>query len=502
MASSRKPYRMVRYSAPFSAFMSKALMMLMLAGAMIATPQVALAEDFVPDVPDTPMSIQMVELSALGDNGRALPGETLEVAQLVPMQLRVTCDPASASMGIDCGMPEMCGIDPCLCGSADSWGGCSCNGYQECFPEFTCVAVDPGVVAVETTDDGVFLRSMGKGTTTVQVRATMPHHTDATAEFMVSSGAFRIADFAFIGIIVLVVAVLGGIAAAIIFAVRRRDTMKHVPLLASALLLVLCMGALAGCAGPQISETSPRIQEVAFNPSSDMTEGSQKAEIRLVFDQQVEISGNVLDDFELLLNGSPVDGSTVAVNAHPNATGVAITLTPAAGTMGVGKGSYFALYQADVDLRAKRDDGMLTSVTGIDGSAAVMAEPVKGTFPSGLALEEVEVIPGDVGADRIAQTTFRVTSPAIIRAVTWFSPDGGQTKLLKHNHTFMDASAQDCAADLAKVINAAPNLSVSASAIGDTVVMRASSVVDGQELHPMLIEGIGAEGGAFEALSE
>ena len=504
MASSRSS--LCHGGSLFVTFSGKVLVRVLLAVAVMAmamaSPRAAWAEGFVPDVPDSPLSIETIEVSAFGGSDSAAPGESLEIAQLVPMRLQVHCNPASASFGIDCGMPEMCGIDPCLCGSADTWGACSCNGYEECYPDIECVVDDPSIVAVDTRDDGIFLRAAGNGTSTVKVRASMAHHDDAVAEFVVHAGGMRAADFALVGIVVLVIAIVAAAVVGIVAFVRLRS--KHaIPPMATLLVLCLCAGiGLCGCGSASVSGTSPHLADVTLKPTSDMTEASQKAEIRITFDQPVSVSNNVLDDFELLMNGSPLDDSTVVAEALPNATGVTIVLKPAEGAMGVGKGSYFALYQADLDLRAKRSDGGLPSVTGADGSAAVLDEPIKGTFPSGMAIEELEVIPGSEATGQVAQTIFKVDSPATIRAVTWFSPDGGETKLLKHNHMFMDASAEDCAADLAKVINAASGLGISASAQGDTVVMRASAAADGQELHPVLVEGIGAEGGLFEALAE
>ena len=125
--------------------------------------------------------------------------------------------------------------------------------------------------------------------------------------------------------------------------------------------------------------------------------------------------------------------------------------------------------------------------------------PVTGTLPSGLALETVEARVGSSDEGVAAQTTVRVTSPALVRAITWFSPDGGSTVLLKHNHTFADADAAACAADLAKVVNEAAGLGLSARASGDELTITAADVRDGQTLDPVIVEGVGVEGGTYDA---
>ena len=480
------------------------------AAALLVAPQAAWAEGFVPDVPDAPMSIKAAELSALGDAAVAAPDGTIDLAMLVPMDLRVECDPASVSVGVDCGMPEMCGIDPCLCGSADSWGACSCNGYQECYPGIECTSSNTDAVVVEGDGTGVRLRSVGPGTSTVSVKASMPHHEEAVAQFVVNAGVMRGADFAAVGIGVAAVALVACIVVAAVLLARKARVRRAakapkgvVPPAGMALLLCLCACVgLGGCAGGGVGESSPHVSEVTFKPSSEMTEGSQKAEVRLTFDQPVDVGNGALDDLDVLVNGAPPDASTVAVDMRPDATGITVTLRPAAGGAGVGKGGFFALYQSDVQIASKRSDGAIPSICGADGSWAVLEQPVQGTFPSGLAVQELEVVPGSAAQGTPAQTTFKVTSPALIRAVTWFSPDGGSTVLLKHNHTFMDASAEDCAADLAKVVNGASGLGFSASAKGDTVVMRAAEVAEGQELHPIVVEGVGVQGGTFVPLPE
>lgn len=268
----------------------------------------------------------------------------------------------------------------------------------------------------------------------------------------------------------------------------------------AAVALALCALALAGCAQAKVADDSPRVADVRLSSTSAMTESSQDVEVKLVFDQPVSVAADAADDFEVRLNGSPLDGGAVALDVRGSADGVTFVLHPAssASTAG-GKGTFFALYQSGFSVAAKRADGALPSVTAASGSCAVLDAPVTGTLPSGLAIEVIDARAGSAQDNLPAQTSFKVTSPALVRAITWFSPDGGATKLLKHNHTFADADAQDCAADLAKVVGETTGLGIVAKASGDTVTLTATAVSDGQTIDPVVVEGVGVEGGTYDA---
>ncbi len=268
----------------------------------------------------------------------------------------------------------------------------------------------------------------------------------------------------------------------------------------AAVALALCALALVGCAQAKVADDSPRVADVRLSSTSAMTEPSQDVEVKLVFDQPVSVAADAADDFEVLLNGSPLDGGAVALDVRGSADGVTFVLHPASGASTAGgKGTFFALYQSGFSVAAKRADGALPSVTAASGSCAVLDAPVTGTLPSGLAIEVIDARVGSAQDNLPAQTSFKVTSSALVRAITWFSPDGGATKLLKHNHTFADADAQDCAADLAKVVGETTGLGIVAKASGDTVTLTATAVSDGQTIDPVVVEGVGVEGGTYDA---
>jgi len=87
--------------------------------------------------------------------------------------------PASVEVGIDCGMPDMCGLDPCTCGKSDQWGECSCNGLKTVTPDVT-VSSENGKIANAVYRDGKVKISASKaGTATVKVTAKLQHYGSA-----------------------------------------------------------------------------------------------------------------------------------------------------------------------------------------------------------------------------------------------------------------------------------------------------------------------------------
>ena len=277
---------------------------------------------------------------------------------------------------------------------------------------------------------------------------------------------------------------------------RVRRDFRYAAALVCAVLLCSC--ACVGCSQAKVGEGSPHVDDVQLKAMSDMTESSQSVEIRVSFDRPVSAAKSVADDFRVLLNGAELDGGAVALDVRTSADAVTFVLHPAPEATGLGKGSYFALYQCGFSIESVRSDGALPSITGADGACAVLDDPIEGTLPSGLALETLSARAGSTADNQAAQTVIRVSSPALVRAITWFSPDGGTTKLLKHNHTFADADASECAADLANIVNKASGLGLTATAHGDQITLTATSVNNDQVIEPIIVEGTGVEGGAYD----
>ncbi len=87
--------------------------------------------------------------------------------------------PVSIEAGIDCGMPEMCGINPCTCGSADRWGCCSCNGLKKVYPSISVKSRNPDVATAKYSDGRVSVKGIKSGTAEIDVTASLLHYKDA-----------------------------------------------------------------------------------------------------------------------------------------------------------------------------------------------------------------------------------------------------------------------------------------------------------------------------------
>ena len=99
--------------------------------------------------------------------------------------LPVQCDPQSIQVGVPCGMTEMCGQDPCLCGRVDEYGACACNGTREASPTYTVEFDTPGVARTVELFGTTYLVPLGEGETQATVTAHLAHHADAAATAMV-----------------------------------------------------------------------------------------------------------------------------------------------------------------------------------------------------------------------------------------------------------------------------------------------------------------------------
>lgn len=182
-------------------------------------PASARAEEFVERPADSPLAVQTVSASAFGYRAEAGAGGAIEAARFCPLELLATADPDGADVGISCGMDWMCGLDPCLCGSSDAWGSCSCNGMQHVEPSFSYVSFDESVVRVAEAFGRTWLVPVGKGEAALEVSAAMAHHEDAVATVTVRVGALVAPDAMIVGIALMACAAA---ALVIVLAVRMR----------------------------------------------------------------------------------------------------------------------------------------------------------------------------------------------------------------------------------------------------------------------------------------
>ena len=124
------------------------------------------------------------------DSGTALTvsasQETVTLRAGFSRKINITTLPSCVEVGIDCGMPEMCGMDPCTCGSADSWGVCSCNGLKNTMPDICARSMDENVAGVSVENGTLKIRALTAGRTTVTVTAALPHYGDGFATISVT----------------------------------------------------------------------------------------------------------------------------------------------------------------------------------------------------------------------------------------------------------------------------------------------------------------------------
>lgn len=141
----------------------------------------------------------------------------VDLARVDVAALPVACDPESIQVGVPCGMTEMCGQDPCLCGRVDEYGACACNGTREAKPTYTVEFDTPGVAFAVELFGTTYLVPLGSGETQVTVVASLPHHADSVAAATVRVAGFAPLDAAKLAGLI---AGAAAVVAAVAFAVR------------------------------------------------------------------------------------------------------------------------------------------------------------------------------------------------------------------------------------------------------------------------------------------
>ncbi len=172
-----------------------------------------------------PVEVLRVSAGAFGAESTAPLADgagELALPRFCPVALSAECDPASIEAGVDCGMDWMCGIEPCLCGSADAWGGCSCNGLETTVPAVAYASSDEGVVRVAEAAGRVWLVPVAPGTATVTCTASLKHFADAEAHLAVTVGGPTLADGVLAGLCLLAVALTAACVLLARRAVKRR----------------------------------------------------------------------------------------------------------------------------------------------------------------------------------------------------------------------------------------------------------------------------------------
>lgn len=267
---------------------------------------------------------------------------------------------------------------------------------------------------------------------------------------------------------------------------------------AAAALAVMCAAVcalcLAGCGGGTLEagEGSARFSTAQVTSGSELDEASQYVEARLSFDGELEASGDVASDVEVLVNGEAPDTRTMDVEVSVEGSDVVVRLVPSAEAKKGSPTVFYAFYDGVVTVAAKDAGGALPHVrtAGAD-VCAVMDQTVEFTVPSGVEVGNVESTPADAASGACAQVSFDITQFAQIRSCTWFYFGEGIPLVMTHNHEFYRDTERTCAERLAATINSDCGEYLSATSEGSrvTVTARDASV---SELCVAVVEGIGA----------
>lgn len=145
-----------------------------------------------------------------------------EIPRFSPVVVTATCNPSSIEVGIDCGMDWMCGINPCLCGSADHWGGCSCNGLTETMPTLTLQSSDESVIRVEQWGQTQTLRAVGPGTAEVTCTPALTYHQgEATTVTVLVRDGISLPDILLVVAALVALGVVAAAVGAVVLAIRK-----------------------------------------------------------------------------------------------------------------------------------------------------------------------------------------------------------------------------------------------------------------------------------------
>jgi hypothetical protein len=467
---------------------------------------------------------------------------------LLPERLEPGLSPVSIQAGIDCGMADMCGLDPCLCGKPDAFGACACNGTREVSPQLIVTSGDSAVVMVVGLGDRHWLVPLANGETELSLAATLVHHTDASAQIPVRVDA-PLPPFAlyaaglFVVLVILVLACRAlwrrggtkGKGAAVVPSLQAVPAPAPTPpaapsspshpkpptaspplavlmaLTMTALLALVAPAGLFGCApSVKVTQDSPQVVEALIASMGNGTETGQRVEARIVFDRPLAASGELAGDLDITLNDKPLDTEVIEATVLLEDTNtLLVALRPAAGAgggAGAGGARYFAVYEGVLSVSARDVTGGLAHLTaagaagaadaaGSDGASAVIGAPLRFQVPSGLVIEPVDAQLGSAAGGAAARAGFRIIEVPRIRAVSWIELEPGGARALVHNHEFTAygdgaAGRERYAAYLASALEQAFDSGYQIGAEGDTVTVTARTVTDGQVLAPRVCEGV------------
>ncbi len=175
------------------------------------------------------VSVDLERLVGTNSAGAGKRMDRKSMARVFPGMLDIETDPMSISVGKECSMKDLCGIDPCTCGKPDAWGHCACAGFGEVKPTVAITVDDEDVASVVEFAGRTWIVPHGAGSTVVTVRASLWHYKSATYRFALTVEPFAFIDallmtaaFAIVVLAVLVVRFAGGwLARRVVRAARR-----------------------------------------------------------------------------------------------------------------------------------------------------------------------------------------------------------------------------------------------------------------------------------------
>ena len=171
------------------------------------------------------VEVESVQASLLGASESVDVAEqsgVLKVSRIAPLELNATCSPEVIQAGVDCGMESMCGIEPCLCGSADAWGGCSCNGLADVYPDVEFSSSNEDIVRIVQAFGRTWIIPVAAGKAQIFITPSLRYHTSQVAVINVEVSGLQAADFWLGAVMLACLVVIGGVCVAVILAVKKR----------------------------------------------------------------------------------------------------------------------------------------------------------------------------------------------------------------------------------------------------------------------------------------
>lgn len=160
-----------------------------------------------------------LDVACSSDGARWSQSDTVQLAFPSVKSVEVSCTPASIEVGISCGMEDMCGLDPCLCGASDAFGCCACNGFEERAPEIAIASSNVSCAWPVHVGQRWYVVSLLPGQADLRVTGSLEHYDGCDAVYRAEVG---MASPAGMLVLVVLVAFVVGVVALVVRAVVGR----------------------------------------------------------------------------------------------------------------------------------------------------------------------------------------------------------------------------------------------------------------------------------------